>query len=151
MNSSISDTFPRAALIAGIFADEGISGTAKHEEFQRLMNNCRKGKIDRILTKSVSRFARNTVDNLNYKSDLKALNIAGYFETEIERDLTQRAGQAEQSETASVSEFEDESEKVEEEIEEQESAEVSDDFEDVSAEENEDEELDEDEGMSMGM
>ena len=52
------------AVFVDMYADEGISGTgtAKREEFQRLMNDCRKGKIDRILTKSVSRFARNTKD-----------------------------------------------------------------------------------------
>ena len=77
--------------------------------------------------------------------------VIGLIENEIERDLTQRAGQEEQPETTDVSEFEDESEEVEEQHEEQESAAVSGDFEDVSAEENEDEELDEDEGMSMGM
>ena len=67
--------------------------------------------------------------------------VIGLIENEIERDLTQRAGQAEQCETDAVSDCEDESEEVEEQHEEQESAEVSDDFEDVSADESEDEEL----------
>ena len=67
--------------------------------------------------------------------------VIGLIENEIERDLTQRAGQAEQPETDAVGDCEDETEEVEEEIEEQESAEVSDEFEDVSAEESEDEEL----------
>ena len=45
-----------------IYADEGITGTSveKREDFQRMMQDCRKGKIDRILVKSISRFARNT-------------------------------------------------------------------------------------------
>ena len=47
-----------------IYADEGISGTSvdKRDDFQRMMEDCRKGKIDRILVKSVSRFARNFMD-----------------------------------------------------------------------------------------
>ncbi len=71
--------------------------------------------------------------------------VIGLIENEIERDLTQRADQAEQPETDVVSEFEDESEEVEEQHREQESAAVSGDFEDVSAEESEDEELDDEE------
>ena len=67
--------------------------------------------------------------------------VIGLIENEIERDLTQRAGQAEQPETTVVSEFEDETEEVEEQHEEQESTEVSDDFEEISAEESEGEEL----------
>lgn len=53
---------------AGIYADEGITGTKaeKRPEFQRLMRDCKKRKIDMILTKSVARFARNTVDSLSY-------------------------------------------------------------------------------------
>ena len=49
-----------------IYADEGITGTSveKREDFQRMMRDCRKGKIDRILVKSISRFARNTKDCL---------------------------------------------------------------------------------------
>lgn len=70
--------------LAGIFADEGISGTQanKRKEFMRMINLCRQGKIDMILTKSVSRFARNTVDCLNYVRELKALNIPIFFEKE---------------------------------------------------------------------
>ena len=70
--------------------------------------------------------------------------VIGLIENEIERDLTQRAGQVKQPETDAVSGCEDETEEVEEQHEEQESAEVSDEFEDVSAEESEeteDEEL----------
>ena len=52
--------------MAGVFADEGITGTSteKREDFQRMMEDCRSGKIDRILVKSISRFARNTKESL---------------------------------------------------------------------------------------
>ena len=53
---------------AGVYADEGISATntKKREEFNRMIADCRDGKIDMIITKSISRFARNTLDCLNY-------------------------------------------------------------------------------------
>lgn len=72
------------AVLVDIYADEGISGTssAKRDEFQRLMRDCRKGKIDRILTKSVSRFARNTKDCLEAVRELKSIGISVYFEKE---------------------------------------------------------------------
>ena len=64
--------------------DEGITGTSakKRADFMRMMKWCKQGKIDLILTKSVSRFARNTVDCLNYVRMLKAQGIAVYFEKE---------------------------------------------------------------------
>ena len=67
-----------------IYADEGITGTRedKRDEFQRLMKDCRKGKIDRIYTKSISRFARNTRDCLKNVRELKSLGITIYFEKE---------------------------------------------------------------------
>lgn len=70
--------------MADIFADEGITGTSakKREDFMRMMRWCRQGKIDLILTKSVSRFSRNTVDCLNYIRMLKSLGIGVYFEKE---------------------------------------------------------------------
>ena len=70
--------------LAGIFADEGITGTSvkKRTNFLRMIRLCRKGKIDIILTKSISRFARNTVDCLNYIRELKELGIAVIFENE---------------------------------------------------------------------
>ena len=70
--------------MAGIFADEGVTGTStkKREDFMRMMKWCKQGKIDLILTKSVSRFARNTVDCLNYIRTLKAQGIAVNFEKE---------------------------------------------------------------------
>ncbi len=70
--------------MAGIFADEGITGTQakKRPEFLKMIELCRQRKIDLILTKSLSRFARNTVDSLNYIRELKALGIAVIFEKE---------------------------------------------------------------------
>ena len=72
------------AVLVDMYADEGITGTsaAKRPDFQRLMSDCRKGKIDRILTKSVSRFARNTTECLAAVRELKALGISVYFEKE---------------------------------------------------------------------
>lgn len=70
--------------LAGIFADEGITGTSvkKRSDFLKMICLCRKGKIDIILTKSISRFARNTVDCLNYIRELKELGIPVIFENE---------------------------------------------------------------------
>lgn len=56
--------------------------TKKRDEFNKMIELCRAGKIDRILTKSTSRFARNTVDSLRYIRELKALGISIYFEKE---------------------------------------------------------------------
>lgn len=69
---------------AGIFADDGISATStkNREEFNKMIRECMNGKIDMIITKSISRFARNTVDCLNYIRQLKAKNIPVYFEKE---------------------------------------------------------------------
>ena len=65
-----------------IFADKGISGTStKHrDEFNKMIRMCKRGKIDMIITKSISRFARNTVDCLKYVRMLRDLNIDVYFE-----------------------------------------------------------------------
>lgn len=70
--------------LVDIYADEGISGTntKKREEFNRMIADCRAGKIDMIITKSISRFARNTLDCLNYVRELKDLNIGITFEKE---------------------------------------------------------------------
>jgi len=70
--------------LAGIYADDGISGTntKKREEFNRMIDDCMAGKIDKVITKSISRFARNTVDCLNYIRKLKDKNIPVYFEKE---------------------------------------------------------------------
>ena len=70
--------------MAGIFADEGITGTStkKRDDFNRMIRKCRQKKIDLILTKSMSRFARNTLDSLKYIRALKELGIGIIFEKE---------------------------------------------------------------------
>jgi site-specific DNA recombinase len=68
---------------AGVFADEACTGTKDNRaEFQRLLSGCRDGKIDLIITKSISRFARNTLTMLETVRELKLLNIDVYFEKE---------------------------------------------------------------------
>ena len=69
---------------AGIFADDGISGTdtRKREEFNRMIEECMKGKIQMVITKSISRFARNTLDCLKYIRQLKDRGIPVFFEKE---------------------------------------------------------------------
>jgi site-specific DNA recombinase len=69
---------------AGIYADDGISGTntKKREEFNRLIDACMAGYIDMVITKSISRFARNTLDCLKYIRQLKEKNIPVFFEKE---------------------------------------------------------------------
>ena len=70
--------------MAGIYADEGLSGTQAQSrpQFMKMIGQCRKGNIDMIITKSVSRFSRNTVDCLKYTRELKALGIPVIFEKE---------------------------------------------------------------------
>lgn len=70
--------------MAGIYADEGITGTIakKRPDFMRMIEDCRKGKIDIIITKSVSRFSRNNLDCLLYVRELKELGIPIIFEKE---------------------------------------------------------------------
>ena len=70
--------------LAGIYADDGISGTntKKREEFNRMIEDCMASKIDMVITKSISRFARNTLDCLKYIRKLKEKNISVYFEKE---------------------------------------------------------------------
>ena len=98
--------------MAGIFADEGITGTSarKRPEFLKMIRQCRQKKIDVILTKSISRFARNTVDCLHYIRLLKELGIAVIFEKEnintLESDseiLITLLGAFAQSESESIS------------------------------------------------
>lgn len=71
---------------SGVYADEGISGTSikNRTEFLRMIEDCKAGKIDMIITKSISRFARNTLDCLNYVRMLKSLTspVGIYFEKE---------------------------------------------------------------------
>ena len=77
--------------LAGIFADEGITGTSmkKRKEFNRMITACKRGHIDLIITKSLSRFARNTVDCLDTVRLLKANGIGVYFEKENINTLTE--------------------------------------------------------------
>ena len=68
--------------LVDIYADEGITGTSakKRGDFQRMLEDCRKGKIDKILVKSISRFARNTKDCLEAVRELRTLGISIFFE-----------------------------------------------------------------------
>ena len=101
-----------AWTMAGIFADEGITGTQarKRPEFLRMIRLCKQKKIDLVLAKSISRFARNTVDCLNYIRVLKGLGIAVIFEKEnintLETDselITTMMGAFAQAESESMS------------------------------------------------
>jgi DNA invertase Pin-like site-specific DNA recombinase len=70
--------------LAGTYADEGRSGASaeKRPEFMKMYRHCKKGKIDLIITKSISRFARNTLDSISYVRKLKAMGIGVLFEKE---------------------------------------------------------------------
>lgn len=72
------------SILVGIFTDEGITGTSmeKRDGFHQLINLCRQGKIDRIITKSISRFARNITESLTVLRELKALGVSVLFLTE---------------------------------------------------------------------
>ena len=76
-------------VLAGIYADEGISGTStkKREQFNKMIEDCMAGNIDLIVTKSISRFARNTLDCLKYVRQLKDSGVEIYFEKENIRTL----------------------------------------------------------------
>ena len=76
-----------------IYADEGITGTLarKRDDFLRMIEDCEKGKIDLILTKSVSRYARNVVDSLSYLRRLKAMGIGIFFEEQNINSLTEES------------------------------------------------------------
>ena len=75
----------------GVYADKGITGRSikKRKEFNRLIDDCNNGKIDLILTKSVSRFARDTVDTLNTIRHLKNIGVDVYFEKENIHSISQ--------------------------------------------------------------
>ncbi len=70
--------------LAEIYADEAVSGvyTDKRDDFGRMLADCQKGKIDRIITKSTSRFARNTLDAIRVIRELKDMGVTVYFEKE---------------------------------------------------------------------
>ncbi len=69
-------------MLVGIYADKGITGTSvkKRDEFNKMIRKCKQGKIDMIITKSIARFARNTVDCLTHTRMLKDLGVDVYFE-----------------------------------------------------------------------
>lgn len=75
---------------AGIYSDEAVTGTkvATRDGFQKMIADCMEGKIDMVITKSISRFARNTVDTLNFVRKLKSYNVAVLFEEENINTLT---------------------------------------------------------------
>ena len=83
-------------VLAGIFADDGISGTntKKRDEFNRMIDECHAGNIDMIITKSISRFARNTLDCLKFIQDLQDFiksqptTITEFDETLVKRLIT---------------------------------------------------------------
>ncbi len=70
--------------LVGNYADEGISGATaeKRPDFMKMMKHCKRGKIDLIITKSISRFARNTLDTIKYVRELKAIGVGVLFEKE---------------------------------------------------------------------
>lgn len=78
-------------VYVGIYADEAQSGTkiVKRDDFNQMMQDCHLGKIDMIITKSVTRFARNTVDSIQTIRELKAKGIAVYFEKERVNTLSE--------------------------------------------------------------
>lgn len=80
--------------LVDIYADQGITGTAaeKRDDFQRLLKDCRRGRIDKVLTKSTARFARNTSESLMAVRELKDLGVGVYFE-EQNIDTNQMSGE----------------------------------------------------------
>ena len=82
-------------VFVGIYADEARTGMkmAHRDDFQQMMQDCRLGKIDLILTKSATRFARNTVDSIKAIRELKALGIGVYFEKERINTLSEKSEQ----------------------------------------------------------
>ena len=70
--------------LVDIYADEGVSGVSmtRRDDFNRMLRDCRQGKIDRVITKSVSRFARNTIDCLSSVRMLSELGVSVLFEKE---------------------------------------------------------------------
>lgn len=75
--------------MAGIYADEAITGTQvkKREDFQRLINDCMNGDVDMVITKSISRFARNTLDTLKYVRMLKDKGVAVFLKKKTSTPL----------------------------------------------------------------
>lgn len=96
----------------GVYADEALTGTkADRPEFQRLLADCRSGKVDMIITKSISRFARNTVTMLETVRELKSIGVDVYFE---EQNLHSTSGDGELMLTIMASFAQEESRSVSE-------------------------------------
>ena len=97
---------------AGVYTDEALTGTkGNRQEFQRMLRDCRDGKIDMIITKSISRFARNTVTLLETVRELKALGVDVYFE---EQNIHSMSGDGELMLTILASYAQEESRSVSE-------------------------------------
>lgn len=79
-----------------MFADEGKTATStkKRKDFLRMIKACEKGKVDLVITKSVSRFCRNTLDGLDYVRRLKRMGVGVFFEKEnfLSENLSQKSG-----------------------------------------------------------
>lgn len=97
-------------IMADIYADEGISGTSagRRPEFQRLLADCRRGRVNRILVKSISRFARNTKECLETIRSLKAIGVGVWFE-EQNIDTSQVSGELLTAVFAAIAQKESES------------------------------------------
>lgn len=96
----------------GVYADEALTGTKDtREEFQQLLTDCRDGKVDMIITKSISRFARNTVTLLETVRELKALSVDVFFE---EQNIHSISGEGEMILTLLASMAQEESRSVSE-------------------------------------
>jgi len=118
LNSFMAQTNYYATLIASkenwrmvdIYADEAISGTSaeKRPDFQRLLSDCRKGRIDRVLVKSISRFARNAKDCLETVRELKSIGVGVHFE-EQNIDTTNMTGELLTAVFAAIAQKESES------------------------------------------
>lgn len=97
---------------AGVYADEALTGTKDtRTEFQRLLADCRTGKIDMVITKSISRFARNTVTLLEATRELKAIGVDVFFE---EQNIHTLSGEGEMILTLLASVAQEESRTVSE-------------------------------------
>ena len=96
----------------GVYADEALTGTKDdRNEFQQLLNDCRDGKVDMILTKSISRFARNTLTLLETVRELNTINVDVYFE---EQNIHTNSGEGEMILTLLASMAQEESRSVSE-------------------------------------
>ena len=93
-----------------LYADEAISGTSaqKRPDFQRLLADCRRGKVDKVLVKSISRFARNTRDCLEAIRELRSIGVGVYFE-EQNIDTANMSGELLTSVFAAIAQKESES------------------------------------------